>query len=61
MVIIVEQVKNKSSTAGFPSQLAQHLVARRQAEARPFGATDLRNLFFDLALSGEYRSWLHGT
>jgi hypothetical protein len=37
LVIIVEQVKNESSTVGFPSQLAQHVTARLQAEARPFG------------------------
>jgi len=37
MVIVVEQVKDQSPTVGFPSQLAQHVTARLQAEARPAG------------------------
>src|SRR5208283_3904927 len=37
LVIVVEQVENQSSTVGFPSQLAQHVTARLQAEARPSG------------------------
>src|ERR1035437_3972873 len=35
LVIIVEQVENQSPTVGFPTQLAQHVTARLQAEARP--------------------------
>jgi len=42
LVIVVEQVENQSPTVGFPSQLAQHIIARLQTEARPlccvFGA-----------------------
>ena len=37
LVIVVEQVENQSPTVGFPSQLAQHITARLQAEARPSG------------------------
>ena len=40
--IVVEQVENESPTVGFSSQLAQHVTARLQTEARPscsvFGA-----------------------
>src|SRR5208282_5642599 len=36
-MIVVEQVENQSPTVGFPSQLAQHVTARLDAEARPFG------------------------
>ncbi len=37
MVIVVEQVKNESPTVGLPRQMAQHVTARLQAEARPSG------------------------
>ena len=37
LVIVVEQVENQSPTVGFPSQLAQHVTAWLQAEARSSG------------------------